>query len=124
MNRIWIFPFIFFVQIIFFLSCRESMKKKPLFALMNDTGLNFENKVVDDSNDNCFLYRNFYNGGGVAVGDLNNDGLADVVFTSNMGSNAVYVNKGNFKFEDITSKSGMRQDGEWCTGVTLVDINH
>ena len=51
---------------------------------MSNTGINFENKVVDDSNDNCFLYRNFYNGGGVAVGDLNNDGLADVVFTSNM----------------------------------------
>src|SRR3954471_15579193 len=100
MKRRSIFSFIFFVQIIFFFSCSENMKKKTLFELMNNTGIDFENKVVDDSNDNCFLYRNFYNGGGVAVGDLNNDGLADVVFTSNMGSNAIYLNKGNFTFDD------------------------
>ena len=116
------FLLVLVMQMIF--SCSESSKKKTLFELMSNTGINFENKVVDDSNDNCFLYRNFYNGGGVAVGDLNNDGLADVVFTSNMGSNAIYLNKGNFKFEDITANSGLKQDGQWSTGVTLVDINH
>ncbi len=94
-----------------------------MFELQTDSGIKFENKVVDDSTDNCFLYRNFYNGGGVATGDLNNDGFADIVFTSNMGNNSIYLNKGNLKFNDITSGSGLKQDGMWCTGVTLADVN-
>lgn len=98
--------------------------KPALFELVNDTGINFENKVNDSSDDNCFLYRNFYNGGGVAIGDINNDGLADVMFTSNMSDNKLYLNKGNFKFEDITAISGLKQDSLWCTGVSFVDINH
>lgn len=116
--------FKFFFVFIICLSCNEGVYKKPLFELMNHTGINFENKVVDNTDDNCFIYRNFYNGGGVAVGDLNNDGLADVVFTSNMGGNTIYLNRGNFKFEDITAKSGIQKKGEWCTGVALVDINN
>ncbi|MEJ7675965.1 MAG: VCBS repeat-containing protein [Chitinophagaceae bacterium] len=73
--------------------------------------------------ENSFLFRNFYNGGGVAIGDINNDGLADVFLTSNMGDNKVYLNKGNMKFEDISLKAGLKQDSMWSTGVTLVDIN-
>ncbi len=91
---------------------------------MENTGINFDNKVTDGKLENSFLFRNFYNGGGVAIGDLNNDGLADVVFTSNMGENKIYLNQGNFKFEDVTAKSGFRQDSMWSTGVTLVDINN
>ncbi len=91
---------------------------------MDNTGIHFQNNVEDGKIENSFLFRNFYNGGGVAIGDLNNDGLADIVFTSNMGSNKLYLNKGNFKFDDITDRSGFRQDSEWCTGVTLVDINN
>jgi hypothetical protein len=91
---------------------------------MENTGINFDNKVTDGKLENSFLFRNFYNGGGVAIGDLNNDGLADIVFTSNMGNNKIYLNKGNFKFKDITSKSGLEQDSMWSTGVTLVDINN
>ncbi|HTI06941.1 MAG TPA: VCBS repeat-containing protein [Puia sp.] len=95
-----------------------------LFQLMENTGLQFENTVNDGKTENSFYFRNFYNGGGVATGDLNNDGLADVLLTSNMGSNKLFLNKGNFKFEDITDKAGFRQDSMWSTGVVLVDINN
>ncbi|MBS1669410.1 MAG: VCBS repeat-containing protein [Bacteroidetes bacterium] len=91
---------------------------------MPSTGINFENSVKDGKLDNSFLFRNFYNGGGVAIGDINNDGLADVFMTSNMGSNKLYLNKGNFKFDDITDKAGFKQDSMWSTGVVFVDINH
>src|SRR3954471_9826653 len=113
-----------------FLSCstkketrKEAANEKPLFLLMEQTGINFNNKVVDGQIENSFYFRNFYNGGGVALGDINNDGLADVMLTSNMGENKIYLNKGNFKFEDITNTSGMHQDSMWSTGVTMADVN-
>jgi hypothetical protein len=90
---------------------------------MPNTGIHFENNVQDGRLDNSFLFRNFYNGGGVAIGDINNDGLPDIFLTSNMGSNKLYLNKGNFIFEDITDKAGFRQDSMWSTGVVFVDIN-
>jgi len=89
----------------------------------SDTGIDFQNQVKNREDFNIFNYRNFYNGGGVGVGDLNNDGLVDVFFTSNMGSNKLYINKGNWKFEDITIKAGVDGKGKWGTGVVMVDIN-
>jgi enediyne biosynthesis protein E4 len=102
----------------------KNVKDKPLFELIENSGIRFENNVVDGRLDNSFLFRNFYNGGGVAIGDINNDGLADVFLTSNMGSNKLFLNKGNFNFEDITDKGGFRQDSMWSTGVVFVDINN
>jgi len=107
----------------FFLSCK-SPKVVPMFELVDSTGINFNNKVVDGELENSFYFRNYYNGGGVATGDINNDGLADIIFTSNMEENKLYVNKGNFKFEDITVRAGLKQDSMWSTGVVLVDINN
>ena len=104
------------------LSCHKKTEE-PLFQLMDNTGINFVNKVEDSKIENSFLFRNFYNGGGVAIGDINNDGLPDVMLTSNMGENKLYLNKGNFQFEDISQKAGLRQDSMWSTGVTFVDIN-
>jgi hypothetical protein len=105
-------------------SCKENRDGIRLFELMENTGVDFVNKVEDGREENSFQFRNFYNGGGVATGDLNNDGLPDIVLTSNQGANAIYLNKGNFKFENITGKSGLSSHGQWSTGVTLVDIDH
>jgi hypothetical protein len=107
----------------FNLSCKNKAPK-PLFELMNNTGINFENKVEDQEINNSFLFRNFYNGGGVAIGDINNDRKTDVILTSNMGINKLYLNKGDLKFEDITAACGMKQDSMWSTGVVMVDINN
>ena len=106
-------------------SCGNNKTEQlPLFILMDSAGINFKNNVVDNKTDNSFNFRNFYNGGGVATGDLNNDGLPDVMMTSNMGDNKLYLNKGNFKFEDISLQAGLKQDSMWSTGVTFVDINN
>ncbi len=99
-------------------------EESTLFTKLEDTGIQFNNIVIDDSLENSFYYRNYYNGGGAGIGDINNDGLADVLLTSNMGENKLYLNKGGMKFEDITAKSGMRQDSMWSTGVLFVDINN
>ena len=104
-------------------SCTSSKKEQSLFDLVEDSGIEFNNVVKDGEIENSFYFRNFYNGGGVALGDINNDGLSDVVLTSNMGENRIYVNKGDFKFDDITTTSGFRQDSMWSTGVVMADIN-
>src|SRR4029077_7076304 len=116
-------PSVIICSFVFVGSCKNK-HEKPLFELMENTGINFENEVKDGKLENSFLFRNFYNGGGVAIGDINNDGLADVFLTSNMGSNKLYLNQGNFKFKDITDPAGLIQDSMWSTGVTLVDINN
>jgi len=108
--------------LLFLFACNRE-KSPPLFELMEHTGILFNNTLRDDSNDNIFKFRNYYNGGGVAIGDINNDGLTDVLLTSNMGDNKLFLNKGNFTFEDITARTGMHQDGMWSTGVMMVDIN-
>ncbi len=105
-------------------SCREKTGDKTLFTLMDSTGIQFVNTVHDTKELNILNYRNFYNGGGVAIGDINNDGLADIFFTANQGSNKLYLNKGNFKFEDISDKAGFREKRQWSTGVVLADINN
>lgn len=114
----------------FSLSCRHVEKKenKPgnkLFELLDKsaTNIDFINKLSYDEKFNIFTYRNFYNGGGVAIGDINNDGLPDIFLTGNMVPNRLYLNKGNFKFEDITEKAGIGKKGKWSTGVSMADVN-
>lgn len=91
---------------------------------MDSTGVGFMNTVHDTADLNILNYRNFYNGGGAAIGDLNNDGLPDLFFTANQGANKLYLNKGNFKFEDISAKAGFGEKKQWSTGVVLADINN
>jgi hypothetical protein len=83
----------------------------------------FANRVEDTHDLNVFTYRNFYNGGGVAVGDLNGDGLPEIFLTSNQHGNKLYLNKGNFRFIDITGEAGVAGKGSWATGVTFADVN-
>ncbi len=88
-----------------------------------NTGIDFENRVTNDSELNIFNYRNFYNGGGVGIGDLNNDGLPDIFLTANMGPNKLYLNRGDWAFEDVSVTAGIEQAQNWSTGVALVDLN-
>jgi hypothetical protein len=118
------------ILLVLFSSCNFSQKDKgnekdALFQMMpsSQTGITFDNKVEDTKDFNVFKYRNFYNGGGVAIGDVNNDGKPDIFFTSNQGSNKLYINKGNWKFEDVTEKAGVAGIHKWHTGVTMADVN-
>jgi enediyne biosynthesis protein E4 len=88
------------------------------------TGINFENKLHESERFNILYYLYYYNGAGVATGDINNDGLPDIFFTANhKAGNKLYLNKGNLKFEDITEKAGVAGVSDWCTGVTMADVN-
>ena len=86
-------------------------------------GIDFINRIDPDDSINIINYLYAYNGGGVAGGDLNGDGLPELFFTSNRGENKLYLNKGNFFFEDITTSAGLRSKGGWYTGVSMVDVN-
>jgi len=106
------------------LSCKQ--KKENVFEQMpsSHTGISFQNKLEQKPLLNILYYLYYYNGGGVATGDINNDGLTDLFFTANSrGNNKLYLNKGNFQFEDITEKAGVKGLSDWCTGITMVDIN-
>jgi hypothetical protein len=117
--RIW--PIFF----LFSISCQKNSSSNTLFELLDakETGIDFINEVKETKEFNIHTYRNFYNGGGVAVGDINNDGLPDIYFTSNQHENKLYLNKGNFTFEDITKTAGVAGKNEWSTGVVMADIN-
>ena len=118
MNKI-----IIFFLIIFFCSCSANKEKLFMKLPANKTGIKFKNTLSFKDDFNIFTYRNYYNGGGVGLGDINNDGLLDIYFTSNLNENKLYLNIGNFKFEDITEKARVGGEKSWSTGVSLVDIN-
>ncbi|MBL7740888.1 MAG: VCBS repeat-containing protein [Chitinophagaceae bacterium] len=105
------------------ITCRTKEASPALFTVMDKTGIAFSNIIQNTPEFNIFSYRNFYNGGGVAIGDVNNDGLADIFFTANMGSNKLYLNKGNWQFEEISAKAGFTDKKDWSTGVVFADIN-
>ncbi|MFM7721013.1 MAG: FG-GAP repeat domain-containing protein, partial [Sediminibacterium sp.] len=108
---------------LFLFACTKS-KDGQLFEKVENSGIQFTNTVTDEKDNNIFKYRNFYNGGGVGIGDINNDGLSDVFFTANQRANKLFLNKGDFKFEDISDKAGFSKKDQWSTGVTMVDINN
>ena len=105
-------------------SCSKKTEQK-LFEeqLAETTGIDFENKVIQDQENHVLNYPYYFNGGGVAVGDINNDGLEDVYFSGNSVPNRLYLNKGDFQFEDITAKAGVKAPRGWKTGVLMADVN-
>lgn len=104
----------------------EITDSAPLFTLLSpdSTHVDFNNVITEGLNTNVLMYEYFYNGGGTAVGDLNNDGFDDIYFTSNLGLNKLYLNKGHMHFEDATTQAGVSgRNGPWKTGVTMADVN-
>ncbi|HEY2721789.1 MAG TPA: VCBS repeat-containing protein [Chitinophagaceae bacterium] len=101
-------------------------RHKTLFHQLSSahTNVEFNNQIFENDSVNILDFSNIYNGGGVGVGDFNNDGLQDLYFTGNMVSNKLYLNKGDFQFQDITTESHTDGNGEWCRGVAVVDINN
>lgn len=100
-------------------------KTAPLFELLTpeQTGVDFSNQLFESEDLNIITFEYFYNGAGVAVGDVNNDGLQDIFFAANMVNSRLYLNKSNFQFEDVTKQAGINTEGKWATGVSMVDIN-
>jgi hypothetical protein len=112
----------FSLCLLFFFSC----KKPTLFEQIpsSHSGIYFNNKITENDSINPLDIVNIYNGGGVGVADFNNDGLQDLYFTGNLVPNRLYINRGNFKFEDVTDKAGVGGMGRWGRGVSLIDINN
>jgi hypothetical protein len=109
--------------ILFLVSCSKS---RSLFQRIDSSasGISFQNTIVENDSINPIDLEFLYNGGGVAVGDFNNDGLPDLYFTASTVSNKLYINKGNLTFNDVTDASGATGENLWCNSATVVDINN
>ncbi|MEL6534694.1 MAG: VCBS repeat-containing protein, partial [Bacteroidota bacterium] len=111
---------------IFLAACQSGPPEvDTLFSRMPDdyTGVVFANTLTLDESFDVFRYRNYYNGGGVALGDVNNDGLTDIYLTANMLPNRLFINRGNWQFEDVTESAGVEGTKTWSTGVSMADVN-
>jgi enediyne biosynthesis protein E4 len=113
------------LSLLILIGCSKKDSEGKIFKILDhlETGIDFSNTLTENDSLNYFTYSYIYMGGGVATGDINNDGLIDVFFTGNQVSNKLYLNKGNLKFEDITQKAGVAGDSRWYTGVTMADVN-
>ena len=124
LNRIVSQSFLFCSIILQLVSCNDKSLGKFVKLSKDQTGITFTNQILENDSINIFDFANIYNGGGVGVGDFNNDGLQDLYFTGNMVANKLYLNKGDLKFQDITNESQTDGKGIWSRGVAVVDINN
>lgn len=117
--------YFFFVLFVLFSCGKENQGSLTLFRLLpqQESGIEFRNDLTYTEKVNPYTFRNFYNGAGVALGDINNDGLTDIFFAGNQTSNALYLNEGNLKFKNITDQAGLNSKGYWSTGVSMADVN-
>ncbi len=127
-KRSGIVPVCLLLIVLAFPACRHKTEKKSVLTLFSalvpdSTGIRFNNLIEEDENVNPLQYENSYNGGGVAIGDLNNDGWDDVYLTSNRNGNKLYLNRGKFQFEDVTDAAAAGGRISWTTGVTMADVN-
>ena len=113
----------YFLLLLLFADAANAQQKKFTLLSPQSTGINFRNDIVEDASMFMYLYENLYIGGGVSIGDINNDGLPDIYFSSTRGYNKLYLNLGNFKFQDITDNAGVSGGEGIKTGVNMVDIN-
>lgn len=113
----------FLVVLVLGAGCGQRATTRFELLAPDRTGIHFQNSVLDTDTLNILDYLYYYNGGGVAIADFNRDGLADVFLVSNQGSNVLYMNKGDFHFEDMTARAGVQGAGNWKTGVTVADVN-
>jgi len=114
---------------ILFFNCEKKIETTApdlFFEAVNskESGIDFSNDLTETNDINIIEYLYYYNGGGVAIGDINNDGLDDIYFTANQIPDRLYLNLGNMKFKDITEDSGIAMDNSWSTGVTMADVNN
>lgn len=112
--------------LLFFFSCQNEASEPAHFQLLTakQTGLYFSNDVENNQDLNIFNYMYFYNGGGVGAGDFNQDGLIDLFFSANLKANQLFLNKGDFKFEEVSETAKIPKDKGWSAGVSVVDINN
>ncbi len=118
-------PLAFLLALVVLAGCTTDPDEAPLFTLVSseESGVDFANTLVEQPGLNVLEYEYFYNGGGVAVGDVNGDSLPDLYFTANMADNKLYLNRGDFRFEDATEKAGVAGPPGWTTGVTMADVD-
>jgi hypothetical protein len=117
-------PYMLPLCFILVVSCRNKQARMFKEISSKHSGIYFNNKIVENDSINPLDLTNMYNGGGVGIGDFNNDGLQDIYFTGNLVENKLYLNRGNFKFDDVTKEAGVTGDGKWCRGVAVLDINN
>lgn len=117
------FAYLLLCSLLTLLSCKSN---DTLFTPIasSQSGVHFNNQIQENDSVNVLDFENVYNGGGIGVADFNNDGLQDLYFSGNLVSNKLYLNKGGFKFDDITQQAGVDGKGKWCRGVSVVDINN
>lgn len=109
--------------VLFFISCKND-KGRFIKLSIDKTNINFSNRISESDSINIFDFANIYNGGGIGIGDFNNDGLQDIYFTGNMVANKLYLNEGEMQFKDVTEQSKTEGKGIWSRGVAVVDINN